>query len=202
MSIQGTDQTLVLTGVTSGIGQKALDLISKKMKRKLIIGARDPSSVPSEIANSVRVLPLDLARLESVAEFCKAAKQIDKINGLVLNAGLSPKSLRKTEDGFDLAFQVNYLAHFALIKTLWTDLSDDAHIIITSSGTHDPEEKAPPPAPKHADARRLADPNADTDRDRSEAKAASRSYTASKLCCTMLCFGTGDQAAKGNFNCI
>lgn len=186
MPLNSSERALVLTGVTAGFGEKALELLLYKSTHPIIVGVRNPDRVPSAVAERVAVQPLDLASLRSVANFCAAVSTRGTIGGLVLNAGLSPRALRLTEDGIDLAFQTNYLGHFAILQALWDQLADDAHIVITSSGTHDPEEKTPPPPPRHADARLLAWPKEDPNLDKSGAKAASRSYTASKLCCTML----------------
>lgn len=186
MSINSSESTLVVTGVTAGFGEKALELLLHKANGPIIVGARDIARVPRHVSERVSVLPLDLASLQSVAAFCSTILVRGPICGLVLNAGLSPRTLRLTEDGIDLAFQTNYLSHFSIIQSLWGLLAEDAHIVITSSGTHDPAEKTPPPPPRHADARLLAWPKTDPGLDKSGAKAASRSYTASKLCCTML----------------
>ncbi len=186
MSFLQSNKTLVLTGVTAGFGEKALQQVLHKAQCPIIIGARNPDRVCRSISQRVSVIPLDLASFRSVAAFCEAVQKRGTIGGLVLNAGLSPRKLQLTEDGFDQAFQTNYLSHFAMVQSLWTTLSDDAHIVVTSSGTHDPAEKTPPPPPRHANASMLARPQTDPDLDRSGPKAASRSYTASKLCCTML----------------
>jgi len=197
MSTNPPQSALVFTGVTAGFGEKALELLLHKASRPIIVGARDIARVPDHVSERVSVLPLDLASLQSVAAFCASIKAHATIGGLVLNAGLSPRKLRLTEDGIDLAFQTNYLSHFALIQGLWDQLADNAHIVMTSSGTHDPAEKTPPPPPRHADARLLAWPNKDPGLDKSGAKAASRSYTASKLCCTMLSLELAKRRPEG-----
>lgn len=197
MSPNSSETTLVFTGVTAGFGEKALDLFLHKAQAPIVIGVRDPNRVRPEVSEKVIVLHLDLANLESVAAFCAAIAARGTVGGLVLNAGLSPRTLRLTEDGVDLAFQTNFLSHFAIIQSLWKQLADDAHVIITSSGTHDPAEKTPPPPPRHADARLLASPKTDPELDKSKAKAASRSYTASKLCCTMLSLEVAARRPQG-----
>ena len=197
MSNTASESTLVLTGVTAGFGAKALELLLHKANGPIIVGARNIARVPDRVSERVTVLPLDLASLQSVAAFCTTISARGPIAGLVLNAGLSPRTLRLTEDGIDLAFQTNYLSHFALVRGLWDQLADNAHIVITRSGTHDPAEKTPPPPPRHANARLLAWPNTDAGLDKSGAKAASRSYTASKLCCTMLSLELAARRSEG-----
>lgn len=197
MPIDSSDRTLVLTGVTAGFGEKALELLLQKARGPIILGARDVARVPDHVSERVSVLPLDLASLKSVAAFCATISARGAVGGLVLNAGLSPRTLRLSHDGIDLAFQTNYLSHFAILQALRDQLADNAHIVITSSGTHDPAEKTPPPPPRHADARLLAWPKTDPGLDKSGAKAASRSYTASKLCCTMLSLELAARRPKG-----
>jgi len=90
----------------------------------------------------VKVLPLDLESLGSVRQFSAALKGT-RIGVLGLNAGITSRKITKTEDGFERTFQVNYLAHFLMFQLLKDQLSEDATIVTTGSGTHDPDEKAP-----------------------------------------------------------
>ncbi|MEM9878491.1 MAG: SDR family NAD(P)-dependent oxidoreductase [Pseudomonadota bacterium] len=198
MSEASPQRVIVLTGVTAGFGKKALEFLLPQANCLVIVGARDTSEAFATGSDRLTVLPLDLAYLRSVGEFCAAVKKRGAvIGGLVLNAGVSPRRLRLTKDGMDVAFQTNYLSHFAMIRAFWDDLAEDAHILITSSGTHDPAEKTPPPPPRHADARLLAWPETDPKLDTSAMQAASRAYTASKLCCTMLSLELATRRPKG-----
>jgi protochlorophyllide reductase len=92
---------------------------------------------------------------------------------------------QKSTDGFELTFAVNHLAHYLLIRQMLPRLARDARVILTSSGTHDPEEKTGLPPPRHADAQLLAFPDRDPGKDGSEMKAGRHAYTSSKLCNVM-----------------
>lgn len=192
-----SDGVTVLTGGTSGFGYHALEMASRESTRRFVVGARGQPRNNVFSRSNVEMLPLDLSSMRSVKSFAKAVGEFGPIDSLVLNAGLSPRSLKTTEDELDQAFQVNYFSHFALTQWLSDQLRKDAHIVITSSGTHDPEENTPPPPPRHADLGKLADPNSDPDLDRLGARAASRSYTASKLCCTMLSIELAQRRPQG-----
>jgi NAD(P)-dependent dehydrogenase (short-subunit alcohol dehydrogenase family) len=61
-------------------------------------------------------------------------------------------------------------------------LATGATIVLTTSGTHDPAERADLPTPHHADARLLARPELDPARDARRRTANGRAYTSSKLC--------------------
>lgn len=179
-------KTIVMTGATSGFGARALRHVSQVGGCNVLVGARDASRLPSGLGPYIKTAHLDLSDLASAAAFALEAENLDLIDTLVLNAGISPRRLETTRDGFDRAFQVNYLSHFLILRSLLNKLAPDALVIATSSGTHDPEEKTPPPPPKHADAMRLAYPGTDPDRDKMGMRAAARSYTASKLCMILL----------------
>lgn len=178
-------RAIVLTGATSGFGAAALKHIVASNKAPLIVGARSPNQVTDLYGERVTALPLDLQSLESVRAFCKQIEGIS-ISVLGLNAGITSSKVSMTEDGYERAFQVNYLAHFLMFQLLRPQLVDQAMVVTTGSGTHDPEEKAPPPTPRHANAEWLAFPDRDPKRDRIGSRAAGRAYTSSKLCCILM----------------
>ncbi len=176
---------IVLTGATSGFGAAALKLIAANSDLPIIVGARTPDQVTELYGDRVQALPLDLQSLASVRAFCAQIKG-RSIGALGLNAGITSNKIRITGDGYERTFQVNYLAHFLIFQLLRDQLIDNALVVTTGSGTHDPEEKAPPPTPRHAKAEWLAFPDRAPQRDRIAPRAAGRAYTSSKLCCILM----------------
>ena len=171
--------TIVMTGATSGLGQIAASRLLATPDTRLLLGARRPGPPDAE------TLPLDLARLDSVRAFAAAVGQrlgATPIDALVLNAGRSGHADGRTADGYETTFAVNHLAHYLLLRLLLPRLANHARIVLTTSGTHDPAQRAPLPPPRHANARLLAHPELDPDRDQRPRVAAGRAYTASKLC--------------------
>ena len=166
---------IVLTGATSGIGRGAAARLAANGAR-IIAGVRANQPVPG-----AATLPLDLADLDSVRAF--AAQIEGPIDALVLNAGLQVQNVtsRSVQD-FELTFAVNHLAHYLLARLLLPKISQSGRIILTSSGTHDPEEKTGIPAPRHADAARLGNPESDPQLSKSAIAAGLRAYSSSKLC--------------------
>ena len=145
---------VVMTGATAGLGlDAARRLLASDVS--LTVGARSPDTAPAELSKAT-VLPLDLASLASVRDFTKALGD-EPINALVLNAGLQTSAARRSDDGHDLTFAVNHLAHYLLLRRLDERLPDGARVVVTSSGAHDPAAKTTAPAPRHADVTRLAD---------------------------------------------
>lgn len=81
-------------------------------------GPRGPVSAPA----ALRVIPLDLADLSTVAEAADIlVREGTPIDLLVANAGiaaLGDRGRRLTADGFERHFQTNYLGHAVLVSRL------------------------------------------------------------------------------------
>ena len=173
-------KTIVMTGGTSGFGAITAARIAAAPGTRLILGARGAAPPGLE------ALPLDLSRLTSVRRFAASVSELlgdTEIDALVLNAGmLNPHIDARTPDGFEVTFAVNHLAHYLLVRLLLGNLSRGATVILTTSGTHDPAERAGLPPPRHANAQLLGHPERDSDRDPAPGVAGRRAYTASKLC--------------------
>ena len=169
--------TIVMTGGSSGFGAIAVQQLAKSSGNRLILGARSP------LVDSVR---LDLTQLDSVRAFAGSVRERlgdTRIDALLLNAGtVLPDDTGRTADGYETTFAVNHLAHYLLVRLLMPALADDARIVLTTSGTHDPATGAGLEVPRHADADLLAHPDSDPDRHTRPKKAGEQAYTASKLC--------------------
>lgn len=165
---------IVITGATSGIGSEALKRLAKVSDSKIYVGARGKARV---VPTGVRVIPLELSSLNSVRTFVDALKRElggRKVDVLVLNAAIratDPSHL--SEDGFQLTFATNHLAHYLLARLLWPLMEDNGRIIITTSDTHDPE--VVPFGPKTLNPMDLAYPNTNSPK-------GMRFYASTKLC--------------------
>lgn len=91
------------------------------------------------------VMSLDLASLASVRAFAArlneavAAGSIPPIRVLILNAGWQEfKTQTWTEDGFDMAFMVNYLGHWLLTMLLLRSMDrESGRIVVVGSLAHE-----------------------------------------------------------------
>ncbi len=129
-------KTLIMTGVTSGIGLEAA-LLLQHQGHHVFAGARSLDKARGLGLQNVH--PLDLCELDSVRAFARACPQAD---GLIANAGVMiPGPLRTTKDGMEETFAVNHLAHLLLFEELRAKLTSHARVIFTGSGTHDPNER-------------------------------------------------------------
>ncbi|QDU04482.1 short chain dehydrogenase [Gimesia chilikensis] len=168
-----SQRIVVMTGVTGGFGVYALQRIAAQPVTRVIIGARGSNrTVPA----GVEVLPLDLASLTSVRQFAEAVIQEigdSHIDILVLNAGIhTADTSNRSEDGFELTFAVNHLAHYLLARLLLPHITDRGRLVITTSNMHEPPLKRI--APKTVEPQLLALPT--------ESGSGIKAYSSSKLC--------------------
>lgn len=168
-----------MTGGTSGFGAVTADRLRSTDDTRLILGVRKPGG-PGES------LPLYLTELDSVRTFATSVLETlddGPVDALVLNAGLiRSDAFGRTVGGFETTFAVNHLAHYLLLRLLMPALADNAIVVLTTSGTHDPATKGGLATPRHADAEMLAHPEHDPGLDSRARTAGEHAYTASKLC--------------------
>jgi retinol dehydrogenase-12 len=119
-------KVVIITGANTGIGKETARDLAKR-GAKVIMACRDIEKAKKAINDlkqenkdsKLEIMSLDLSSLASVRKFAEDIyKQESKIDILINNAGvmMCPKS--KTEDGFEMQFQVNYLGHFLLTLLL------------------------------------------------------------------------------------
>jgi len=145
--------TILITGASGGLGREVARGLARAGSAHLILPVRDAHSgdaLRSEIESlgceKVSTPVLELASLSNVMTFIedfRARGQPAGLQGLLFNAGRqSAHGLTFTADGFESTFAVNHLAHHALFRGLQDRLTPTATVGWTSSGTHDPNQRA------------------------------------------------------------
>ncbi|KAM0267955.1 hypothetical protein ACHAQH_010069, partial [Verticillium albo-atrum] len=143
----------IVTGENSSIGLETARALHAAGVT-LFITARDTTKAEkaieaikkySEGSGNAPIKAINL-RLDSLSSVRNAAKvflnQNDKLNLLVLNAGIMCTPDEKTEDGFELQFSTNVLGHFLLFQllkpALLAGVSTDFHsrVVSVSSIAH------------------------------------------------------------------
>lgn len=144
------DKVCMVTGANSGLGFATAVQLAKR-GAYVIMACR--SGIPEagekvkllSKSNQVEMLPVDLSDLRTVHTLCDTLKERGiKLNLLISNAAIVPRHSRKTAQGLEEMFQVNYLSKFVLINRLIEDgtIPQDqeskhlARIVFVSSETH------------------------------------------------------------------
>jgi NAD(P)-dependent dehydrogenase (short-subunit alcohol dehydrogenase family) len=120
-------KTVMVTGANSGLGKAtAIDLARRGAH--VIMACR--SGIPEaghEVArlsgsNQVEMVKLDLAEFAAVEELAKTLRERKvRLDILVLNAAVVPSHSRRTKNGFEQMFQVNFLSNFLFLRRLLAD---------------------------------------------------------------------------------
>ncbi|WP_405824884.1 oxidoreductase [Streptomyces sp. NBC_01390] len=139
-----TGRVALVTGANSGIGL----VTARELARAgadVVLAVRDTAkgaTVAAEIAAAapgarLEVGELDLADLASVRSFVtRFAREHDRVDLLVNNAGVMAPPRRTTADGFELQIGTNHLGHFALTGLILPALlAAPAPRVVTVSST-------------------------------------------------------------------
>ena len=116
-------RVFVVTGGNAGLGYFTVEQLAGTGAR-VILASRSQQRADAAIASVKERVPnadlgfvrLDLSSLDSVREVGEYLGGVDRLDGLVLNAGMTTGSVRRktTADGNEFIVGVNYLGHFAL----------------------------------------------------------------------------------------
>ncbi|KAK5944769.1 hypothetical protein PMZ80_001969 [Knufia obscura] len=126
-------KVILVTGGNAGLGQETITQLAQHEPAKIYLAARSADKAHAAIKDirqrlsekRVATIPrfeylqLDLADLASVA---KAGQQVladeERLDVLVLNAGIMATPPSKTKSGHDLQLGTNHVGHFLLVKLL------------------------------------------------------------------------------------
>ena len=115
----------LVTGANSGLGLEASKVLARH-GAKVLLACRNiekaegaAKEVRAAATAEVEIVPLDLARLTSIAAAAKLVRDSEsRLDLLVNNAGLMAIDKANTDDGFEMQLGVNHLGHFALTAGL------------------------------------------------------------------------------------
>jgi len=139
-----TGRTVVVTGANTGIGEPTARSFASAGAR-VIYACRQRATGEAAVARARTEFPsckaefaeLDLASLASVRRFAEQL-QVDRIDALVCNAGLSVMDYRETADGFEQTVGVCHVGHFLLARLLMPKLlaAKSPRVVMVASTSH------------------------------------------------------------------
>ncbi|KAJ2941249.1 hypothetical protein O0L34_g3447 [Tuta absoluta] len=139
-------KVVLVTGGNSGIGLETARALARRGAR-VIIACRNAKKSEEAISDIIKTTGntqieyryLDLSKFSSVRQFAEDFNRAEKrLDILVNNAGVAGAKLKLTEDGIDLAHQINYFGAFLLTNLLLDKLaaSKPSRIVVVSSLAH------------------------------------------------------------------
>ncbi|MGA0568834.1 SDR family NAD(P)-dependent oxidoreductase [Rathayibacter sp. KR2-224] len=121
------NRTIVITGASSGIGERAAEALAGQGARVVVVG-RNPertSAVAERIGGDSFVA--DFERLDDVRRLASdLLDRLDRIDVLANNAGGLYHERAVTVDGHERTIQTNHFAPFLLTRLLWDRLVESA----------------------------------------------------------------------------
>jgi NAD(P)-dependent dehydrogenase (short-subunit alcohol dehydrogenase family) len=136
----------IVTGANIGLGyETALGLATKGAT--VIMACRDFEKAEEANRKIIQVVPeaileiilIDLKNMDSVYGFAEEfLVKYDRLDHLILNAGVMAPPFSKTKDGFESQMGVNYFSHFLLTNLLFPVIrkTDHSRIVSLSSMAH------------------------------------------------------------------
>jgi len=137
----------IVTGSNSGTGFWCANALAGK-GAQVVLACRSTTKATlaqQEILQNigrtgkVDVIQLDNMKLSSVREFASQFKaKYQRLDLLINNAGIMAQPEVASDDGYDVQFQTNHLAHFLLTQQLWDVLlkTPSARVVSHSSCAH------------------------------------------------------------------
>ena len=120
-------KTCLVTGANSGLGKAVAIDLAKRGGRVLMACRSGHPEAGEEVkrhsgSENVEMLKVDLADLESVHALCDGLRRdIVRLDIVVLNAGVMPRTAQRSAQGYELMFAVHFLANRLLIDRLLAD---------------------------------------------------------------------------------
>lgn len=133
-----TPRTIVITGASDGIGAAAARRLSASGEKVVVLGRSEgkTTAIAAELGADYFVVDYaDLSQVRAVAD--KVRSEYPRIDVLLNNAGLMVHKVHATPDGYEMTYQVNYLAPFLLTTQLLDVLVESrATVVNTTSSSH------------------------------------------------------------------
>jgi len=129
-----TRRTIVITGASDGIGAAAARRLCRSGDNVVVVGRSESktAAVAAELDADYFVADFsDLSQVRALAD--KIRSEYPRVDVLANNAGGMFTNVRKTVDGHEITFQVNYLAPFLLTTQLMGVLVDSHATVINTA---------------------------------------------------------------------
>ena len=137
-------RNILVTGSTSGLGLETVRVLAQRGARVFATGrTKEKAAAASDRVPGVIVpVECELSTPSSVrgcVAFLKAEGV--KLDVIIANAGIMALPKLKQSHGYELQFFTNHIGHFLLITELLSELTEEARVVVLSSGAHNAAPK-------------------------------------------------------------
>lgn len=133
-------KTYLLTGVTAGIGQETLRVLTLRGAR--VIAAARTAERAAAAAEQIGASPVDSVACElsepSSVRACVDAVQTlgHRLDGVICNAGIMALASLQQSHGVEMQLMTNHVGHFILVTGLLDQLTDEGRVVVVASTAH------------------------------------------------------------------
>jgi len=144
-----TGKTCLVTGANSGLGFAVAKKIAEKGAEAILV-CRNQEKGEKAVKDIKEIVPdatatsmiCDLSSMKSTRTFIREFQdQYERLDILFNNAAIMKQKRTITDDGFEMMFQVNYLAPFMLMNALLSTLRKGSSPLILNNGRPSPKLK-------------------------------------------------------------
>lgn len=120
-------KTCLVTGANSGLGFATAVQLAQRGGRVIMAcrsGIPDAGEKVKQLSGSdhITMMRVDLSDIAEIHKFCDEIRDKNiSLDLVILNAGVTPPKARRTKQGLDEMFMVNYLANFILMHRFLKD---------------------------------------------------------------------------------
>ncbi|KAJ6444631.1 molecular chaperone DnaJ [Purpureocillium lavendulum] len=146
-------KVILVTGGNIGLGKQAILEFAKHKPRQIWLAARNLDKARAAVAEiqkqvcdaPIKILQMDLTSFASIREAARTvAEQSDRLDILMLNAGIMATLPGLTQDGYEVQFGTNHMGHAFLTnlllplldKTAQSGPDADVRVVVLSSEGH------------------------------------------------------------------
>ncbi|KAH8597152.1 hypothetical protein B0O99DRAFT_651027 [Bisporella sp. PMI_857] len=146
-------KVIIVTGGNSGLGKQSILELAKHGPEEIWLGARSTSKaqlaindIRAQVPNAppIKILQMDLMSFDSIREAAKVfCQQSQRLDVLLLNAGIMSVPEALTKDGYEIQFGTNHMGHALLSKLLLPTMlktaeqrGSDVRVVVVASSAH------------------------------------------------------------------
>ena len=131
--------TILVTGINSGIGFETMRVLALHGAR-VVAAARTEEKAREASAKVVGVTLPVACELSDPASIVACVDLLEtqgvRLDAVICNAGIMAIPRLEQAFGYELQFFTNHIGHFILVTRLLDRLTEDARVVVVSSGAH------------------------------------------------------------------